>query len=287
MCKFYLYCVVFLSIITLVLCSRPRNEIEDFVSDALPRSVASEQVMLDKRNISQSYIDNVEYSRLFTDFSNNSDTAKYLNKKHPHSQCNCGRPYMAYASRWRLDFVQEVNSPLPTNSQLTVTVEDIYYSTDSLFCVALICLYSHYAKIEGLEDMCDAGREYSAEALIGYRDSISQQFKIYPFRPFRTIGFESCQSAMAHLRYMFFNDLKGSYMGLLYYDASDENNVDDYEFNLKDPQFFSSRIFKKDDLQKGCYNFQLYESRGKIFEYQCFSNQPDSIKELWLKGVCD
>ena len=76
-------------------------------------------------------------------------------------------------------------------------------------------------------------------------------------------------------------------MGQLYYDASDENNVDDYEFNLKDPQFFSSRIFKKDDLQKGCYNFQLYESRGKIFEYQCFSNQPDSIKELWLKGVCD
>ena len=287
MCKFYLYCVVFLSIITLVLCSRPRNEIEDFVSDALPRSVASEQVMLDKRNISQSYIDNVEYSRLFTDFSNNSDTAKYLNKKHPHSQCNCGRPYMAYASRWRLDFVQEVNSPLPTNSQLTVTVEDIYYSTDSLFCVALICLYSHYAKIEGLEDMCDAGREYSAEALIGYRDSISQQFKIYPFGPFHTIGFESCRSAMAHLRHMYFNDLKGSYMGQLYYDASDENNVDDYEFNLKDPQFFSSRIFKKDDLQKGCYNFQLYESRGKIFEYQCFSNQPDSIKELWLKGVCD
>lgn len=287
MCKFYLYCVVFWSIISLVLCSRPRTEIEDFVSDALPRSVASEQVMLDKRNISQSFIDNVEYSRLFTDFSNNSDTAKYLNKKHPHSQCNCGRPYMSYARRCSLDFVQDVNSPLPTNSQLTVTVEDIYYSTDSLFCVALICLYLHYDKIEGLEDKRDAGREYSAEALIGYRDSISQQFKIYPFGPFHTIGFESCRSAMAHLRHMYFNDLKGSYMGQLYYDASDENNVDDYEFNLKDPQFFSSRIFKKDDLQKGCYNFQLYESRGKIFEYQCFSNQPDSIKELWLKGVCD
>ena len=287
MCKFYLYCVVFLSIITLVLCSRPRNEIEDFESDALPRSVASEQVMLDKKNISQSFIDNVEYLRLFKDFSNISDTAKHLNKKHPHTQCDCGNIYKPYASRWSLANVQHVNSPLPTNSQLTVTVEDIYYSTDSLFCVALICLYLHYDKIDGLEDMCDAGREYSAQALIGYRDSISQPFKIYPLFAFMSIGFESCQSAMAYLRYLYFNDLKGSYMGPQYYDASDENNVDDYEFNLNDPQFFSSRIFKKDDLQKGCYNFQLYESRGKIVEYQCFSNQPDSIKELWLKGVCD
>lgn len=161
---------------------------------------------------------------------------------------------------------------------MTITVDTIIYNNDGLFCVALLCLNLHYDKIKGVEDMRDLGREYSAKAIIGYRDNINKPFKIYPLDTFIVVGFESCRSAISCIKKLFFNQLQGTSLPMLY-------KTGDYEYNLNDPRFFDSVIFKKDIYKDGCYNFQLYRYMGNVFEYQYYSNQSDSIKAKWINGI--
>ena len=241
----------------------------------------SRQVMTDKGNISRSVIENVEYFRRFCYYG--KDSVKYYEKKHPNSQWDPANFFAPYASRYSLEEERYINSPMPTETQLTVTVETMLYNTDSLFCIALICFHSHYDKIKGIEDACDPWREFDAKAIIGCRDNISEPFKIYPLNTFRATGFESCRSVISCLKKMYFNDLKGTILPPLFKGSE----IRYYEYNLNDPKMFSSVIFQKNKEFPQLYNFQLYRYSKDVREFQYFSNQPDSIKEIWLTGVTD
>lgn len=264
--KYIQIIIIVIVICTLLLlnsnCSRCCNKNLD--------SVESVIVQIDKKQISQSFIDNVEYFRQFKDYSGYLKDS--IEMEHPNSQWDPANFFEPYASLYSLVKDNYINSPLPTQTQMTITVDTIIYNNDGLFCVALLCLNLHYDIIKGVEDKRDLGREYSAKAIIGYRDSINEPFKIYPLDTFIVVGFESCRSAISCIKNMFFNQLKGTSLPMLY-----KNGY--YECNLNDSSFFQSVIFKK--YKKGYYNFQLYRYMGSVYEYQYFSNQPDSIKIRW------
>lgn len=267
------YIVTFLSLLICSCfgCNSEKNQQNNlFVYQTEPK-----KVKLDKQDISQAFIDNVEYFRRFIDYTGYS--ADSIEIKHPNSQWDPANFFVPYASRYSLVKDSYINSPLPTQSQMTVTVDTIIYNNDGLFCVALLCLNLHYDIIKGVEDMRDLGREYSAKAIIGYRDNINKPFKIYPLDTFIVTGFEDCRSAISCIKKMFFNQLQGASLPMIY-------KTGDYEYNLNDPRFFDSVLFEKDVYKEGFYNFQLYRYMGNVFEYQYYSNQSDSIKAKWVKG---
>lgn len=238
----------------------------------------NERIRIDKINICQAFIDNVEYFRQFKDYTRCHKDS--IEMKHPNSQWDPANFFEPFASRYSLAKDNYTNSPLPTQEQITITVDTIIYNTDSLLCFAFICIYSHYDIIKGLENARRIGREYDAKSIVGFRENINDTFKIYPLNTFNVFGYQDCESAINVLKECYFNELKGSRLPLLF---KGENRH--FEYNLGDPNFFNSVMFEKDDYRKGFYNFQLYRYCGDIYEYQYFSNHPDSIKQKWLNGL--
>lgn len=235
----------------------------------------SEKVQLDKQNISQAFIDNVEYFRRFRDYSGRLNDS--LEIKHPNSQWDPANFFIPYASRYSLDKDDYINSPLPTQTQITITVDTIMYNTDSLFCIAFVCIYSHYDDIKGIEQNCRVGREYDAKSIIGFRENINDTFKIYPLETCNAIGFPDCESAIKMLKELYFDELIGSRLPFIF-------ETGEYKYNLNNPQIFNTILFKKNSKYPELYNFQLYRNLGNIKEYNYYSNQSDSVKAKWING---
>lgn len=239
-------------------------------------------VIKDKQDIADAFIENVEYYRKFCYYGQKMDSAKY--SKHPYSQGDPGICFDPYATRYNLEINNYVNSPLPTATQITPHVVNIVYSPDSLKCVAFICIKSHYDNIPSLEPARDRFRKYDGKVIMGIRDSINQQFKIYPYIRLATVGFENINSSMKILKYHFFKELKG-------FTAHNEPRFEGatYTHNLDEPEFFDTAPdFQKNKSEKfkDYYNCQLYWTAGWIIHpYQYYSNQPDSIKKKWDEGI--
>lgn len=223
----------------------------------------------------QAFIDNVEYFRLFKDYSGcHKDSIEI---EHPNSQWDPANFFEPYASRYSLAKDNYINSPLPTQKQITITVDTIIYNTDSLFCVAFICIYSHYDIIKGVENACRIGREYDAKSVIGFRENINEPLDIYPLNTFSAVGYQDCKSAISILKDLYFNELKGSSLPFLFESG-------EYEHNLNDSIIFNSILFKKNIKYPEFYNFQLYRYNGKIKTFNYYSNQSDSIKIKWIQS---
>ena len=228
----------------------------------------SERALHDMNEISNAYLENIEYIRLFYDCT--GDSIDHYEKIHPTSQSLNG--IFGYALRWTDKEYYNVNSPIPTRKQLNITTPFILYSPDSLFCTAILCIHKHYDKIE---DLSDVRESYDSRAFIGYREDINMPFKIYPFHAYIFYNYKIPEQVVDELKYEYFKHLTN--YGTSY--------LEGYECNMNDSTFFTSNIFKKDDIKDGCYNFQLYKHLGKIYEYQLYCNQPDSIKRLWMRGI--
>lgn len=227
----------------------------------------------DKNQIKNCFIENVEYFRKYHRYDlkiyvNSSDSLKQeyeeYYQKYPGANWDPANFFEPYASRFDLKQDKYVQSPIPTEKQLTVTTDTIVYSKDSLFCVAFLILNLHYDEIKDLEQKRDKDREYSAKAVIGYRTNTEEPFDIYPLKKHSVTGFESYKAASTMIKDLYFNRLKGiGSTGSVYEGMKFKQNVGDKDFFEKSPYFqkYNDKFF----------NFQMYRHLGKDYPFQYLS----------------
>ena len=231
----------------------------------------------DKKSIAQSYLLNVEYYRKYHIYRKpqmednvkiREDSTHY--SKYPGVSSDMTTLFWPYATRYDLEKDMFVASPIETWKQLSVTTEVIFYSKDSLLCVALMCKHVDYDDIKGLDTKRDKGTEYDADAIIGQRDNKSERFKIYPFMKFFVGLFDSEESATMYIAKMYMKDLKGDG-----FPTGSELEGKNFPLNLGEEDFFEKTpLFWK---TSNGYYFERYKSLGKIYKYYYLSNQPDSV----------
>lgn len=256
----------FIGIINLANCSQSRqNKINN-----LPFSSGiTQNYIKDKKQIENCFIENVEYFRKhhaynFKIYVNSPDSLKQeyeeYYQKYPGANWDPANFFEPYASRYDLKQDKYVESPIPTEQQLTVTADTIVYSKDSLFCIALLVLHLHYDEIKDLEQKRDEDREYSAKAVVGYRVNAEEPFDIYPLKKHSVTGFESYKAASTMIKDLYFNRLKGiGSTGSIYEGMKFKQNIGDKDFFEKSPYFE-----KYDDNH---FNFQMYRHLGKDYPY--------------------
>lgn len=265
------FLILLISILILGNCSGSKQD-KNRKESLIPSPQMEIQYKKDKQQIADCFIKNVEYFRKYHRYEwqyvDNFDSLRNIKevyyKKYPGADWDPANFFEPYATRFDLKNDEYINSPIPTDQQLTVTTDTIVYSKDSLFCVAILIVKGNYTKIANIEEGMVAGREYDAKALIGYRTNIEKPFDIYPLKKHSVIGFESYEAASIMLRDLYFNKLKGiGSTGSVYEGLQFKRNVGDKDFFEKSP------YFKKH--KNGMYNFQMYRHLGKDYPYQYLS----------------
>lgn len=211
----------------------------------------------DKKFISDCYVNNVEYYRLYTRHRQDTVGSTEHYRKYPYAEKDPAYFFQPYACRLTDDY-ESKNSPLPTRSQINVSVDTIIYNKTGNLFVAFVCIEKKYSKVRGL---CDERHSYDGRAMIGYRDTINGSIKVYPLTNFLVVGMDIKKLAMYLIRRDYETNFKKSY---LYSDLYDESS---YKGNVGDKDFFEKSIlFKKYDSTH--YYFQLYKDMGTIKEYK-------------------
>jgi hypothetical protein len=223
----------------------------------------------DKEQISDCFIENVEYFRKYHKYDkiiyiNSPDSLKKEHqeyyKKYPEAERDPANFFEPYATRFSLVIDDFVSSPRPTRNQLNVKTDTVIYSQDSLLCVAFLIVESKYDDIDGLESKRDNNRKFDGNAVIGYRQNIENSFQIYPLTKHKVIGFENYETTATMLKNLYFNNLKGKgSTGSVYDGLRFNHNVGDKDFFKKSP------YFKKH--KNGLYNFMMYRYLGKEYKY--------------------
>lgn len=224
----------------------------------------------DSADISDKFYEQTEYFRLYYPLNREVDSVYYEN--HPGTddryQLDCFYPFMcAYNS----ENASSINSPWPTRDMITVETEGIYYSNDSLLCVAIVSIRAGY-RLENGVSFGPAGRyKYSGMALLGCRAVKEERFKIFPYTFYNTLSMDSREEVVGYV-------LNG------YKHIS--NNQFFYTKDLGEEGFFeTSPPFQK--RSDGHYVMEYYketpyhESKPYIF----FCNYPDSIKKRYQKNT--
>lgn len=197
----------------------------------------------DKKDIAKSFIGNIEYFRC------NPDILEPVNFYYPYSE--------------RYDSInkQFIPSPITTDKQISVSVERIEYSKDSCLCFAILLIENHYSLINGLEKDREFGRIFDSQAVIGYRKSKKDVFKIYPDEHFMATGFTDNKTPVQIIERDYSYKLRkfGRLMGSIYQDKTFNENVGDSLF------FENSPLFQK--YNDTTYNFQMYRFLGKDYHY--------------------
>lgn len=260
--------ILLISILILGNCSGSKQD-KNRKESLIPSPQMEVKYKKDKQQIADCFIKNVEYFRKYHRyewrFVGDSDSLRNIREKHykkyPGADWDPANFFEPYAARFDLKNDEYINSPIPTDQQLTVTTDTIVYSKDSLFCVAILIVKGNYIKIANIEEGMVAGREYDAKALIGYRTNIEKPFDIYPLKKHSVVGFESYKAASIMLRDLYFNKLKGiGSTGSVFERMQFKQNVGDKDFFEKSP------YFQKYDNKY--YNFQMYRHLGKDYPYQ-------------------
>jgi hypothetical protein len=203
----------------------------------------------DRQEIAKSFMINVEYYR------------KNFDEDDPSGI------FYDYARRYKDNIrLTDVPSPLPTDSQITAKVGKIYYRKDSLCCVALLAIRSHYDRIPGLADKSPEGDDYDSFPLIGAREKKTDRFKIYVFGRTHYIFWSSYEKALIAMN----SDLTqtwNTYTNLI----TGEN----CSWNVDDPEFFETAPeFRK---YRDGYLFEYEKGDKRIIKMDYLSNRPDSI----------
>lgn len=211
----------------------------------------------DKKAISDIYLDNIEYYRLYHIFEDKGAAFERKHyEKYPRAEEDPGYIYMPYSRRWDIDS-RDYPSPIPTRQQVDVSVDTIHYDKTGTFFVAFVCIEKYFNKIAGF---VNREHRFDARAVVGYRDTCENVIKIYPLSMFVEGNFESKESALRLLRYDHWYNVRGNSLCSSIYDERFKNNVDD-------PKFFeNSMLFKKYDQDH--YYFQMYMDGDKVKEYR-------------------
>lgn len=231
--------ILFTVIVLYTACGCIRNE-QSLINNNRILSCGNSQLAAhDKKEIAKSFIMNVEYFRC------NPESLEPANFYYPYSE------------RYDSINMQFIPSPIITDNQISVSVERIEYSKDSCLCFAILLIENHYSMVEGLSIEREYGRIFDSQAVIGYRKSKNDVFKIYPDEHFIATGFTDKQTPVQIIERQYTSNLKkcGSLAGSIYQGKTFNENVGDSLF------FENSPLFQKYD--DTTFNFQIYRNLGK------------------------
>lgn len=152
----------------------------------------------------------------------------------------------------------------PISEWMDVQVVRIHYSLDSLKCVALITVNDH-GKNKGKIS-------YNGYALLGFRDNINDELKVYPTGPFIICGFPSRRSVTAPLLRAYYNLGAGK--------------ISDYKCGVNSPEFFETAPEFQYIDSLGLYAGETYMDHGKRYPLIYYSNQDDTMDKSLLKHAC-
>lgn len=210
----------------------------------------TERYRTDKESIERSYIDNIESVRL----SQRQQEGFAVNEDSINPEISSGYwIYTPYALRFRTDY-KRVASPIRTDKRISLDVDTLTYSQDSLYCVALVIVKVKNDKNPDFKipkDSC----QYDGRAIIGMRKGKDYPFYLFPIDVWTIIGDQSYGIARRELRNFYFNSIKGF--------ASWDGK---YSCGIGDPEFFNSAPdFKKDTL--GFHLFESFNDLGERYQY--------------------
>lgn len=166
-------------------------------------------------------------------------------------------PFLPYAIRYNYKSNRYEASPVNTSTQITVNVDTIVYNKDSLLCVALLDIISHYSNAYPYEPRRTDEMIYDGRAVIGCRDSVNSTFKIYPFTLFTIFGYGDIDEVNLDLRSYYFHEIAGK-------EAPTGTNIEGgiYTCGIGDPKFFiDAPDFKRNE--NGDYKFKYYLKLGE------------------------
>lgn len=259
--------IILLFIILIVSCSK-NSQIEIY-------EVSSELYEFDKRTIAETYLNNIEYYRLYYPYDlelrlkhavqvlEDSTEEKVIEEqldrhfqKHPKVKDDPANFYLPFATR-TLTTIDNVNSPIPTKEQVFVSVDSIIYNKDASLCIAFLCIENKFEDIQGLEKISHI---FIAEAMVGYRKHPQDTMRTYPLTFFRLRSVEQKGSIVQDLIELYTTRIKGNGLsGSIYEDIRFNHNVGEKGF------FTESPLFKKYD--DTTYYFQMYKALGKDYRY--------------------
>ena len=209
--------------------------------NAVPKDmpVDNETYQKDKQHICDTYIKNIEYFRLHYHDSDYFDNASL---------------YSRYAFRITKNG-KDIASPYPTDTQVNVEVDTIFYDDAGNLFVAFICVENNFTKDPALEDIEHA---FDAWAMIGYRDSTDKALRMYPITKFATVNFKDKELAMRLNRrdYMTYLKWSGGLAGSVYKDRFRENVGEDSFFR-------KSQFFHKNDS-----NLYLFQLNNRVSDFK-------------------
>lgn len=145
---------------------------------------------------------------------------------------------------------------IPCTQFISVSVDTIRYSPDSLLCVALLIINDHYTNKYYKERK---GNVYDGVAVIGYRENVNSGFQLFPMDKLVVHSFPEPREVQCILRRFYFNDIIASG------GASGTNRQGlEYTCGIGDDNFFKySPDFMLNEYLD--YNFKYYLYRGITF----------------------
>ncbi len=168
----------------------------------------------------------------------------------------------SYARRFRQGTYEISYSPLEMSNQIKPQVDTIFYSPDSLLCVALVIIETKYAKIKGYKDARDG---FDGMKLSGWRENKDQRFRIYPNGQSGFLGFPKYEDVSLALKLSYFIEIIGN-TNTRYFGA------EPYKYGVNDPRFFETAPeFKKND--KGEYNMMYFWDE----KYYLYTDTPEYV----------
>lgn len=211
----------------------------------------------DKKQIEESYLNNLEYVRTHIDSS--KDPENY---------------YRGYVTWFSLKEKEYTASPFEARQTFEITVDTIVYDKTGLKCIAFIVIKEILIPHPDFEDNCEKNREYSARAMVGLRNRIEERMQMYPSNIFGAVGFESHRSAANAIEEYYYTELKGypCPMGAPYGCKRYGENVGDSAFFENTPLFqkFDRNRFKDKYsiyFEDTLYNCQVFYASGAFYKY--------------------
>lgn len=167
-----------------------------------------------------------------------------------------------------------------TNEQVKYFLGGVFYSPDRKRILVWVgdiepnatSLEMTRSKPE-LNRICPTGGDtiYSMSALIGYRDSVNQTWKLYPFNQQQATCYDTKEEVINVLGQYYFVQMKTHQMYRMIQSGKKrgELELEAYGYNLQDKDFWDKCwLFQKDTVGSyGLYPFQIY--RYKYYGDKC------------------
>lgn len=222
------------------------------IGNAQERQVVSHAVKMDKEQIADCFIQIVEHYRLhpFRYDLYYPESANYY-KEHPDERdySNLFEPYSTF---YKGDKEGYKPMPLPSRENIKVNTDSIIYNHDSLMCFAFLVIKIN---IQQIVETRDIGREFDAVSVMGMRNNTNEPFNIYPITEYKAIGYESHKTAMAALKFLYFNRLA----------KQKDFRGNKFKVNVNNKKFWEESLYFK--KFNGLYYFQTYMPAGEKSQY--------------------